>query len=320
MVRFAIMGAGSIAHRFCDAVALVEGAEVTAVCSKSPERAADFAAKHNIPVHGTYDEILSSGCADVVYIATTQNFHKENIRACLESGHGVLCEKAMCLTKADAEELFGLAKEKNLFIMEAMWSRFLPAVQWAKKQIEDGKIGDVRAVSTVIGFRGDRNPESRLVKAELGGGAMYDIGVYAFEVSTYLIGQKAENVQAIVRPHPVTGVDNQVSMIVRYPTADAAIQCMFTSNVREYVIVNGTDGVIELPSVCGSTTAIRYGADRREAERFHNDFPGGNGFVYEIEEVVRCFNEGRTTSDIMPPEATIEAGWVYDCVLRPEKN
>lgn len=142
--RFGIIGAGSIANHFCKAVEMLEEAEVVAVASSSEERAKAFARANHIPEsYGSYEEMLQKSDINIVYIATTHNFHMDNIRLCFDYGKHVLCEKAMVLTAADAEEVFRLAKERNLFCMEAMWSRFLPQYQKAKQWVEEGRIGSI---------------------------------------------------------------------------------------------------------------------------------------------------------------------------------
>ncbi len=314
-IRFGIIGAGNIANKFCDAAKLAEGAEVVAVSSKSMERAQAFAERNGVPqAFDSYEEMLKNADIDAVYIATTHNFHMDNIRLCFDYGKHVLCEKAMVLTADDAREVFRLAKEKNLFCMEAMWTNFLPQVQKAKEWITSGAIGEIQAVSAVIGFNGGGNPESRLYNPDLAGGAMYDIGVYPAEIVSYLVGEPIEDCMGVWRPHPVTGVDERATFIVRYASCDAAIQCMLTSNAREYMMFNGTKGCIELPWSSSGSVAKRYDGRRQLAETFELRLE--NGFVYEIEEVVRCINEGRLTSDIMPPEATIQCAELYDKILR----
>ena len=314
-IRFGIIGAGNIANKFCDAARLAEGAEVVAVASKSMERARAFAGRNGVPqAFDSYEDMLKTADIDAVYIATTHNFHMDNIRLCFAYGKHVLCEKAMVLTADDAREVFRLAKEKNLFCMEAMWTNFLPQVQKAKEWITSGAIGEIQAVSAVIGFNGGGNPESRLYNPDLAGGSMYDIGVYPAEIVSYLVGEPIEDCMGVWRPHPVTGVDERAAFIVRYASCDAAIQCLLTSNVREYMIFNGTRGCIELPWSSSGSTARRYDGRRQLAETF--ELPLGNGFVYEIEETVRCIREGRITSDIMPPEATIQCAELYDKILR----
>ena len=314
-IRFGIIGAGNIANRFCHAVNLTDGAEVCAAASKSMERAQAFAEKNGIAdFYDSYEDMLKKADIDAVYIATTHNFHMENIRLCLEYGKHILCEKAMVLTANDAREVFRLAKEKNLFCMEAMWSNFLPQTQKAKEWITSGVIGEIQAVSAVIGFNGGGNPESRLYNPDLAGGAMYDIGVYPAEIVSYLVGEPIEDCIGTWRPHPVTGVDERTSFIIRYSTCDAAIQCLLTSNAREYMILNGTKGSIELPWGSSGYTAKRYDDRRQLVETYEERFE--NGFVYEIEEMIRCISEGKITSDIMPPEATIQCAALYDKILR----
>lgn len=312
--RFGILGAGKIAAHFCNAVKAVNGAEVVAVASTSCERARDFAEKNSIPqYYASYEEMLNHADINIVYIATTHNFHMDDLRLCFEHGMNVLCEKPMVLTADDAREAFRMAKEKRLFCMEAMWSRFLPQYQKAREWIVEGKIGKLQSVSAVIAFKADSDPTGRLLNPKLAGGAMYDIGVYPIEAIGYLIGEPIESCMGKWRPAP-TGVDERATFILQFPSCDAAVQCLFTSNAKEYVIVNGSDGYIELPFVSGGHKIMRYDANRRLEEEFTEPFE--NGFVYEIEEVVRCIAQGKLYSEIMPPEATIACAEVFDQILR----
>ena len=313
--RFGIIGAGSIAAHFCKGVKLVEGAEVVAVASSSEERAKAFAQANGVPqAYGSYEEMLRSADINVVYIATTHNFHMDNIRLCFEYGKHVLCEKAMVLTAADAREVFRMAKEKGLFCMEAMWTRFLPQYQKAKQWIEEGRIGKIQAATSVVGFKAQVPASHRLVAPELAGGAMYDIGVYAIEPLAYLVGEQIEDAVGVWRKYPETGVDERATVILRFDSCDAMLQCMFTANPKEYTIINGSDGYIELPFSSGGHDAMLYDVKRNLVEHYRNEWP--HGFVFEIEEVVRCIRDGRITSDIMPPEDTIACAEVFDKVLR----
>lgn len=312
--RFGIIGAGSIANHFCKAVELIEDAEVVAVASSSQERAQAFAQANHIPEsYGSYEEMLRNADINIVYIATTHNFHMDNIRLCFAYSKHVLCEKAMVLTAADAREVFRMAKEKNLFCMEAMWTRFLPQYQKAKRWIEEGRIGKIQAATSVVGFKAYVGPEHRLVNPKLAGGAMYDIGVYAIDPLAYLVGEKIEDSMGVWREYPATGVDERATVILRFASSDAMIQCMFTANPKEYTIVNGSDGYIELPFSSGGFDAMLYDERRNLVEHFHQEWP--NGFVFELEEVIRCIREGRITSDIMPPEDTIACAEVFDKIL-----
>lgn len=313
--RFGILGAGNIAYYFCRGVSLVDGVRVAAVASKSLERARAFADKNGIPdAYGSYDELLRREDIDAVYIATTHNFHMELIRLALNAGKHVLCEKAMVLTEADAREAFALAKEKGKFLMEAMWSRFLPQYQKARQWIAEGRIGSLQSAACSIGFRGDPDPRGRILNPKLAGGAMYDIGVYAIEPLTYLIGEPVEEVMGLWRPHKGTGVDERVTAILRFPSCDAVIQATISAAPREYYYITGDKGFIELPFVTFGDRVRLYDENRNLVEEVVE--PWENGFVYEIQEVIRCVREGKTYSETMPPEATIECAQIFDKILR----
>lgn len=317
-IRFGIFGAANIAHKFVEAVSHVEGAQVVSVASRSPERARAFQSQHNLPSIDTYESLVGREDIDVIYIATTQNMHKENVLLCLAHGKHVICEKAMALSEADAREMFALAKEKNLFLMEAMWSRFLPSVQTARKWVEEGRIGEVQSAYASIGFLCTQPLTGRIYNPALGGGAMYDIGVYAVEVMTYLMNDVIREVKSFVRPHPVTGVDERAAILARFEKADALMDVSVSSNVKQFIILNGTKGRIELPDFHVGNTAIFTPFGDAAPETFVCTHPGNNGFVYEAQEVVSCIRMRQTFSKVVPPETTIECARVFDRVLRGE--
>lgn len=315
IIRFGILGAANIAGKFVDAVNRTEGACVVSVASRSRQRAEAFRAKNGIPSADTYESLVKRDDIDVIYIATTQNMHKENVIMCLQNGKHVICEKAMALTEADAREMFALAKEKNLFLMEAMWSRFLPSIQTARKWIEDGRIGTIQSAYATIGFLCNQPLTGRIFNPDLGGGAMYDIGVYAIEVLTYLFNRPIEDIQSFVRTHPQTGVDERCAILARFDSADALIDVSVTSNVKQFIVINGTKGRIELPDfhVGNTATFVPFSSDTPESAVF--SYPGDNGFVFEAGEVASCIRDGKTFSEVVPPETTIECAKIFDLVL-----
>ena len=315
-LRFGIMGAGRIAGHFVRATKFVDSIKVVAVASKSIERAENFAEENGVASFCTYDELLARDDIDAVYVATTHNFHYENIKTCLEKGKHVLCEKAMVLTEKDATELCDLAESKGLFLMEAMWTRFLPSMQTAKKWITDDRIGKIQSISGVIGFKGDTDPESRLLNPALAGGALYDIGVYVIEIASFLAGEKIIDVCGKVRRDERTGVDSNVSFVVEFETFDACLQCMITANPKEYMIINGDKGYIEIPRSHVGNECFLYDNERNLVKHFKEEFIGGNGFVYEIEEVANCIRTGKIQSDTMPADATIECARVFEKLLQ----
>lgn len=316
-IRFGIFGAANIAHKFVDAVRRLEGAEVVSVASRSKQRAEAFRAKNNLPDTDTYESLVQRDDIDVIYIATTQNMHKDNVLMCLENGKHVICEKAMALTEDDAREMFALAEKKNLFLMEAMWSRFLPSVRTAKKWLEEGKIGEVQSAYATIGFKCDQPLTGRIFNPDLGGGAMFDIGVYAIEVLTFLMNAPILETKSFVRRHKETKVDERCAVLARFETADAIIDVSVTSNVKQFLILNGTKGRIELPFFnVGNTVTFTPFDETIAPETKTFTYPGDNGFYFEANEVASCIREGRITSSVVPPETTIECARIFDEVLK----
>ena len=315
-IRFGIMGAAKIAGKFMDAMNYVKNAEAVTVASSSMERAEAFREKYGLSSADSYESMLKRSDIDAVYIATTQNFHKEHVLMCLRHGKHVLCEKAMALSEADAKEMFLLAEEKGLFLMEAMWSRFLPNILKAKKWIESGKIGNIQSAAASLGFVNRLPAEGRILNPALGGGGMYDIGVYAVEVLSWLMGGKIRDVKSFMRPHPVTGVDERVTMLLRYDVADAVVDISVSSALKQFMLINGTMGRIEIPAFHVGNKCIFTSFEDGAVEEYTEEFPGGNGFVYEIEETARCIMNGKTHSDVVPPETTYECARVFDAVLR----
>lgn len=314
-MRFGIMGAGRIAARFCDAVNNVDGAVVAAVASTSAERAEAFAKKCNVPTHyASYEAMLQNADIDAVYVATTHNFHKENILLALSYGKHVLCEKPMVLTRTDAEEVFREAAARRLFLMEAMWSCFLPAYQKAKEWAESGRIGTVHSAMGALGFQNKPDPNDRILNPALAGGGMYDIGVYAIEPLRYLIDEPILDAWGVWRPHALTGVDERATFGYRTASCDVALQCTVSANVREFSLLNGSEGYIEFPCIISLKTVRLYDKSRRLVEEFHA--PWDNGFEYQIEHMLQRIAAGECTSNVMTPQITIESAAVYDAVLR----
>ena len=258
--------------------------------------------------------MLQNADIDAVYVATTHNFHKENILLVLSHGKHVLCEKPMVLTRADAEEVFREAAARGLFLMEAMWSCFLPAYQKAKEWVEGGRIGTPHSAVGALGFYCNQDPADRILNPALAGGGMYDIGVYAVEPLRYLIGEPILEARGVWRPHAVTGVDERAAFLLRTASCDVSLQCSISANVREFSVLNGNEGYIEFPCIISAKDVRLYDSNRCLVEEFHA--PWDNGFEYQIEHMLQRIAAGECTSDVMTPQITIETAAVYDAVLR----
>lgn len=308
--RFGIIGAANIAHKFCEAVKLIENAEVIAVASATPNKAKAFAETNGIPyAYDNYSDMLDREDIDAVYIATTHNFHYENAMLCIEKNKPFICEKCFMLTKADAEAVFNAAKAKNLFCMEAMWSRFLPIIKKAKQWIEEGRLGEIDLATFLIGFKANEDPESRMYNPKLAGGAMFDIGVYAIEIMTYLIQEKLHDVKSVISRHPRGNVDKVDSMILQFENCIANLNCIITSTVENNLNIYGTNGRIYIKDPhfgCECTLFDTNGI----VEAFYSRLD--NGFEYQIQEVIRCISEGKLESDIIPHRDTLQCAEIFD--------
>ena len=310
--RFGIMGAGRIAHKFCDA-ARRAGCEIAAVSSKSAERAAAFAKEEKIPCsYGDYAAMLDTEELDAVYIATTHNFHYENIMLCLSRKVPVLCEKCMVCTRAEAEAVFAEARKQNVFVMEAMWSRFLPHIRRAAKWLEEGRIGRPELASSVVAFRAEYQPEGRLFAPELAGGAMWDVGVYAAELLTYLLKETPEEVTSMVSRAP-TGVDKASAALLRFSNCLGVIQTSVLAAAREGISLSGTEGSIWIPHSHAGREACLYNRRGILIEHFIEDYP--NGFLWEVEETVRCVRNGLLESPVVPWADTLWCAGLFDQIL-----
>lgn len=295
-VRWGVIAPGGIADVVTSDLLLVRGAEVLAVSSRALPRAQEFAAKHGIPrAYGSTDDLLADPDVDVVYVATPHAQHHEVTRAALLAGKHVLCEKAFTLTLADAQDLVDLARDRGLFLMEAMWTRFNPLIRRVKALVAEGAIGDVRAVHADFGFTADYDPEHRLWNPALGGGALLDLGVYPVSFAHMLLGEpESITVHGSLAP---TGVDADVALLLAYASgAHALLTCSLTSTPAVRAAIVGSAGRIEIPEPFFNPSAIVVNG---EEERVELD---GTGYTYQLVEVTQRVANGYTES----PEMTLD--------------
>ncbi len=317
--RFAIMGAGKIANQFCGAVRLLPGCEVAAVSSKSLARAQAFAARNGIAqAYDSYEEMLEKVQPDGVYIATLPNTHFELTMLCLRHRAPVLCEKAMLRSAKEAETVFGYARQQNTFVMEALWSRFLPAVNKARHWLTDGRIGSPVYLDTAIGFIAPEGNDNRYLNPELGGGAAYDITVYAYELTTYMMKARPEIV-SVSAVQGETGVDMTEHITLRFPQAIASLTTSFACPLKEGMVINGSKGRIVIPHPHYANEAFLYDSDSQLTEHYR-DTETQNGFTYEIEEVMRCVREGQIESPVVPHQETTDCAKLFDLIMQAKQG
>ena len=296
MIRWGILGTGRIAGEFAEGLQSVANAELVAVGSRTQASAARFAEKWGAAeVCGSYQELAESDC-DVVYVATPHPMHYDNTLLCLRAGKHVLCEKPFTMNSREAAHLIAVARANGLFLMEAMWTRFLPVWQTVKQWLDDGLIGEIREIDASFRFCVDEDPDSRLFAPDLGGGALLDVGIYPVSLAHWLAGEP----QAIRAEADIgdTGVDYASSYEFDYGDGvvgrlDAAIRRPHKPDA----LITGAKGTIRVHGdwwVGDTVTLTVDGEERTES------FPlAGNGYNYEAAAVGECLAAGRTECETM---------------------
>ncbi len=297
-VKWGILGPGSIARKFAGGIQVVEEAELIAVGSRSQKRADSFADKYDLEYsYGNYEELVENPEIDVIYVATPHPFHKKYSILALEAGKSVLCEKPLAINAEEVSEMRECARTNQAFLMEAMWTRFLPVVKKVREWISDNKIGDVQMVKADFGFRAERDPEARLFNPELGGGALLDVGIYTISFASMIFKDQPSSLKVSARKGK-TGIDEQTSIILGYEKGEQALlSCAIRTNIPQDAMIIGTEGYIEMPGFWHSeeATLVVKGEEEKVEIPFRE-----NGFEYEIKEVTDCIQAGKNESEIMP--------------------
>lgn len=311
--RFAIMGAGDISRKFRDAVRRIPDAEVIAVSSKSLERAEDFAKREGISAaYGDYEEMLVKEKPDCVYIGADTASHFRLTMLCIEHGAPVLCEKAMFTNLSEAERAIAFAKERGVFIMEAMWSYFLPAIKKAKEWVDQKKIGKIYCSDAVIGFKAPTHEGNRYFTTKLGGGAAYDLSVYTYDLTTLMLGHDFIDMKVSALWHE-SGVDTVDHAVLQYKDCIATMTTSIIGPLEEKLIIYGDGGKIVVPSSHFASRAYLYDASGKLVEEFKDEITQ-NGFVYEVEEAMNCVKSGKLESAVVPLEVTLDSVRFYERV------
>jgi predicted dehydrogenase len=303
-IRWGVVGPGRIAEKLVEDFAVVDGARAVAVASRSLDRARAFADRHGLDrAYGSYAEILADPDVDVLYLATPHPQHHALAVGALRAGKALLVEKAFTATTAGATEVVALARETGVFVMEAMWTRFQPAVVALRELVADGAIGEVRSVQADLGVAREYDPADRLFDLALGGGALLDLGVYVVSFAQMLLGTPQRLVAAgSLFP---SGADAEATLLLDYGDGRAAT---LTTSLRNALPgqarVFGTTGWIDvLPRFHHPDTIVLHRAGT-EPETITRT-PIGAGYAHELIEVTECVRAGRTESAVMPLADTL---------------
>jgi predicted dehydrogenase len=313
-IRWAIAGPGRIADKLATDFTHVPGAELVAVGSRSAERAAAFAAKHGIArPHGSYRELIDDPAVDVVYIATPHPQHHQLALAAIDAGKALLVEKSFTATVAGAEDIAARASAAGVFVMEAMWTRFLPAVVALRERLAGGEIGEVLSVQADLGVTPPFDPADRLFAKDLGGGALLDVGVYVVSFAQMVLGNPG-SVAAAGQIGP-TGVEIDAAVLLGYDNGSSAtLLCSLHSPLPGYARVFGTTGWIAvLPRFHHPDQFVVHRQDAAD-ETITAPHSGG-GYCHQLIEVTEALRAGRTQSATMPLADTIAVQRIMEDAL-----
>lgn len=304
-IKWGILSTGGIARQFAEGLSLLPDAKLVAVGSRNQAAADEFGDLFNVPKrYPTYEALVNDPDIDVIYIGTPHIFHRDNMRLCLEAGKHVLCEKAFTINAAEAEEAINLAREKGLFLMEAMWTRFLPAVIKVRELLAEGVIGDVRLFQADFGFNLDFDASHRAYNPELGGGALLDVGIYPISFASMVFGTQPAEISSYAYLGQ-TGVDEVSAGTFRYPNgALAQFSGAVSIETTREAIIFGTKGHIRVhnPFWFPDTLTLTL---RGQAPQVIDVPKQGNGYSYEADEVAKCIRAGQLESAIMPLDETL---------------
>ena len=309
-IRWGILGAGHIASRFVTAVQQHTQGQVVAVGSRDRERGEAFAAAHRIgtghrigAVHEGYAALVADPAVDVVYVATPHSEHREHALLAIAAGKHVLVEKAFTRNALEAVEVIQAARAAGVFLMEAMWTRFLPHVAALRQVVERGEIGDVVRVEADFGGSPPYNPTDRNFNPALAGGALLDLGVYPIAFAQDLLG--APTGVTAVGTLAGTGVDVESTVTLDFEgRAEAVARSSFLADTPRTAVVIGTDGRIDVdPEFYAPTT---FTVTRRDGTRTRFEEPVDGGMQFEAAEVARCIAAGRTESPRASWQSTLD--------------
>lgn len=313
-IKWGIMGPGRIAHKFAQSLKCSEAAEITAVGSRSMERAVEFAKQYGINrAYASYAKLAADNDVDIIYVATPHPAHFECALLCLKAGKAVLCEKPFTLNAAETKTLVKTAKSSKLFLMEAMWMRYLPAIVKVRELLTQGEIGEIRMVKADFGNRIPWDPSGRLLNPELGGGALLDVGIYPVSFASMVLGASPTKITGIAYLGE-TGVDEQFSAVLGYEAGKiAALSGAVRSSLPNEARIIGTEGYVRMPDFWRASSLELY--QNGKMEKFEIPFRS-TGYIHEAEEAMYCLREGLIESSIMPLDESLKIMKILDTLRK----
>lgn len=298
-IRWGVVGAGRIAGSFAHDMPFVANGELVAVASRSPEKATEFAHHHGIGrAYGGYEALFADSEVDAIYIATPHSHHLANASAALRAGKAVLCEKPITLNATECRTLLAVAAETGGYLMEGMWTYFLPAVRQALQWVQAGRIGRLRQVQADFGYpQLPFDAQRREYAAELGGGCLLEMGVYPVAISALFQQANPIDLKVTARRAP-NGVEDDLIAILEFPGTTSTLATSFRCKLRNWAYVIGEEGYIAIPDFWRAGEAMHYRLD--ECVEHFRDGRKSLGFDYEIMAVNEDLLAGRKQSVVVP--------------------
>jgi predicted dehydrogenase len=313
IIRWGILGTGGIAHAFATALMETPGAHLAAVGSRSVESAEAFGREFGTPAcYGSYQELAEAPEVDIIYIATPHPMHAENAMMALNGGKAVLCEKPFTMNLREAERVVALARARKLFLMEAMWTRFMPALAEVRRIVASGEIGAVHQVHADFGFAATLDPEHRVNKRELGGGALLDLGIYPLSIACALLGPvSAVQAQAVLSDG---GIDLTTGFSLKHDSGALSIcSCSLRARTPCELTLSGTLGNIRMNAMFHLAKTVTVKRADGAVRVIDTPFLG-NGYVHEAIEAGRCLRAGLIESPQMMHDETLALMRLLDTI------
>lgn len=314
MFKVGIIGAGHIAEKMATTLHGMEGVEAYAVASRQIGKAQEFAQRRGFTkAYGSYEALADDPAVDLIYVATPHSFHFQHVKMCLEKGKPVLCEKAFMANAREAEEVVRISREKNVFLAEAIWTRYLPFRKTVKDLVGSGVIGRPMMLTAHLGYPVAH--KERIMKPELGGGALLDLGVYALNFALMNFGDDILSISSDCVKSD-TGVDLQESITLKYNDGRMAL-LMATAccaNDRQGII-NGDKGYIIIDNINNSLRADLYSADHSLIETYHAP-EQITGFEYQVQACIDAIRAGKIETSYMPHSESIRVMKIMDSLRK----
>mgnify|MGYP001083478508 FL=1 len=313
-MKIGILGAGSIAHSMAKTVSRMEGTELYAVASRSIGKAEDFARQYQIPkAYGSYQEMAEDPAVDLVYVATPHSHHYAHVKLCLEHGRNVLCEKAFMVNSSQAREVVRLAREKRLLLAEAIWTRYMPSRALIREAVDSGIIGEVTSLTANLGYVVKH--KERLIRSDLGGGALLDLGVYPVNFALMVFGDDYEEVSADAVLSG-EGVDLQNSITLKWKDGKFAV---LHSNMQALTdrrgVIYGDKGYIVIENINNCESVCAYDLERKLIRKY--EIPEQiTGYEYEVEACRRAIKAGEVECKEMPHADSVAVMALLDKVRK----